>query len=119
MRSSPGGMRHLAGPRCRCAPGDACVVDQEVDVRNASIELKDPTHPASEMAGQARQQLTDHFAEQAKLDGAADPATLAIQLTVPFDGLSARVMMCPGSLNGVGVRTAVVLLDANGLPPDA
>jgi hypothetical protein len=38
---------------------------------------------------------------------------------VLFDGLSARVMMYPGSLDGVGVRTAAVLLDANGLPPDA
>jgi AcrR family transcriptional regulator len=86
---------------------------------NASIELKDPTHPASVIARQGKQRLTDYFAGQAKLGGAADPATLAIQLTVLFDGLSARVMMYPGSLDGVGVRTAAVLLDANGLPPDA
>ena len=86
---------------------------------NASIELKDPTHPASEVARQAKQRFTDYFAEQAKLGGAVDPATLAIQLTVLFDGLSARVMMYPGSLDGVGVRTATVLLDANGLSPDA
>ncbi|SNR89903.1 transcriptional regulator, TetR family [Streptosporangium subroseum] len=86
---------------------------------NASIELKDPAHPASEIARQGKQQLTDYFAEQAKLGGAADPATLAIQLTMLFDGLSARVMMYPGNLDGVGIRTAVVLLDANGLPSDA
>jgi AcrR family transcriptional regulator len=82
---------------------------------NTSIELKDPTHPASVVARQGKQQLTDHFAEQARLGGAADPDTLAIQLTLLFDGLSARVMMFPGDLDGVGVRTAVVLLDASGL----
>jgi AcrR family transcriptional regulator len=85
---------------------------------NTAIELKDPTHPASRVARRFKQRLTDFFAQQATLGGAADPATLAKQLTVVFDGSATRVVVHAAALDGLSVLTAATLLDAAGMRPD-
>jgi AcrR family transcriptional regulator len=79
---------------------------------NTAVELKDPAHPASIVARGFKQRLTDYFAEQATLGGAADPETLAKQLTVVFDGSAARAVVQATGLDGLGVLTATALLDA-------
>jgi AcrR family transcriptional regulator len=84
---------------------------------NVATELKNPTHQASLVARRYKQQLTDFFARQAALGGALDPETLAQQLTIVFDGSSARALVRATGLDGLSVRTASALLDAGGLRP--
>jgi AcrR family transcriptional regulator len=80
---------------------------------NTAVELKDPTHPASVVARGFKQRLTDYFAEQAALGGAADPEMLAKQLTVVFDGSAARAVVYATGLDGLSVLTASALLDSH------
>jgi AcrR family transcriptional regulator len=80
---------------------------------NTAVELKDPSHPASIVARGYKQRLTDYFAEQAALGGAADPETLAKQLTVVFDGSAARAVVHATGLDGLSVLTATALLDSH------
>jgi AcrR family transcriptional regulator len=79
---------------------------------NTALELKDPAHPASIVARRFKQRLTDYFAEQAALGGATDPETLAKQLTVVFDGSTARAVVHATGLDGLSLLTAAALLDA-------
>ncbi|MEV8092754.1 TetR/AcrR family transcriptional regulator [Kitasatospora sp. NPDC085879] len=81
----------------------------------AQVELKDPEHPASVVAGRVKRALTDFFRGEAELGGAADPALLARQLTLVFDGASARAGSGGESLAGLAVPTAAALLDAAGV----
>lgn len=80
-----------------------------------AVELKDPGHPASLVARQAKQALTGYFREQAARAGAADPELLARQLTIVFDGAGARAVVQGEGLHGLAVATAATLLDAAGL----
>ena len=82
---------------------------------STAVELKDPAHPASVVARQFKQRLTDFFRHEAEAGGARDPETLAQQLTIAFDGASARVVVRAEGLAGIGVGTATALLDAAGL----
>ena len=79
---------------------------------NAATELRDPSHPASAVARDFKQRLTDWFAAQARAAGAADPDLLAQQLTIVFDGSAARAVMFGKGLDGVAVTTAAALVDA-------
>lgn len=56
----------------------------------AQIELKDQSHPASRVAHQVKEALTAFFRAEAEQGGASDPALLARQLSLVFDGASAR-----------------------------
>ncbi|WP_192769269.1 TetR/AcrR family transcriptional regulator [Plantactinospora soyae] len=80
---------------------------------NTATELRDPSHPASVVARDHKQQLTDYFARQAALAGARDPETLANQLTIVFDGSAARSVMLHTGLDGLSLLTATALLDAH------
>jgi AcrR family transcriptional regulator len=80
-----------------------------------AVELKDPEHPASLVARRAKLELTGFFREQAARGGATDPETLAAQLTIVFDGVSARAVVVGGAMNGLAVATATALLAAGGM----
>ncbi|MEU4093287.1 TetR/AcrR family transcriptional regulator [Streptomyces sp. NPDC026673] len=80
-----------------------------------AFELKNPEHPASVIARRYKDALTDFFREQARRGGAHDPDLLATQLTVIFDGSSARAMAQAQSLHGLATATATALLDAAGM----
>lgn len=79
------------------------------------VELKDPEHPASVVAARGKQVLTDFFRAEAAHGGAADPDLLARQLTMVFDGASARAGIGADTLEGLAVTTAAALIDAAGV----
>ncbi|MFJ9630715.1 TetR/AcrR family transcriptional regulator [Streptomyces sp. NPDC101175] len=82
----------------------------------ALVELKDPDHPASVVARTAKESLQEAFRAQAELGGAQDPALLARQLMLVFDGASARAGTKVETLDdGLTTRTVTVLLDAAGM----
>ncbi|TDD62513.1 TetR/AcrR family transcriptional regulator [Kribbella antibiotica] len=80
-----------------------------------AVELKDPEHPGSVVARHFKQQLTDFFHRELAKAGAEDPGTLAIQLTLIYDGGAARAVVRARELGGIGVLTAGALLDAAGI----
>jgi AcrR family transcriptional regulator len=79
------------------------------------VELKDRAHPASVVAARAKQVLTDFFRDEAVRGGAADPDLLARQLTLVFDGASARAGIGADPLEGLAVATAAAVIDAAGV----
>ncbi|MEU0966193.1 TetR/AcrR family transcriptional regulator [Streptomyces sp. NPDC005917] len=82
----------------------------------ALVELKDPEHPASAVARAAKDRLEGFFREQAEQGGAADPAVLARQLMLIFDGASARAGAHIERLDdGLTTGTATALMDAGGM----
>ncbi|MGQ4432521.1 MULTISPECIES: TetR/AcrR family transcriptional regulator [unclassified Streptomyces] len=81
----------------------------------ALVELKDPAHPASVVAREAKEWMKDAFRGQAELGGAREPELLARQLMLVFDGASARAGVGLETLDGVAVETVRVLLDAAGV----
>jgi AcrR family transcriptional regulator len=83
---------------------------------NAATELKDAGHPAAVVALEYKQQLTDFFEREAAALGVRDPALLAQQLTVTFDGCGARVVVTTRPLDGLALATAAALIDAAGRP---
>jgi AcrR family transcriptional regulator len=82
---------------------------------STAIELKNAEHPGSVVARQLKQELTDFFESEAAAAGARDPELLAQQLTIVFDGASARAVVRAQSLDSVGVTTAAALLEAAGV----
>jgi AcrR family transcriptional regulator len=82
---------------------------------STAVELKNPEHPGSVVARHFKQQLTDFFHRELVKAGADDPATLAIQLTMIFDGAAARAVVRAQPLGGIGAATAAALLDAAGV----
>ncbi|PUB24820.1 TetR family transcriptional regulator [Promicromonospora sp. AC04] len=79
------------------------------------IELKDPSHPASQVAHRVKANLTAFFRGEAERGGAGDPDLLARQLGIVFDGGSARAGIGADDLTGLLVPTAATLLDAMGV----
>ncbi|WP_369172955.1 TetR/AcrR family transcriptional regulator [Streptomyces sp. R28] len=79
------------------------------------IELKDQSHPASRVAHQVKANLTAFFRTEAEQGGAADPDLLARQLTLIFDGASARAGIQADNLTGLIAPTVTTLLDAAGV----
>ena len=77
-----------------------------------AVELKDPEHPASVVARRFKDALTHFFRAEARRAGARDPELLARQLTVVFDGSSARAVLQAEPLDGLAVATATALLDS-------
>ncbi|MFI6562030.1 TetR/AcrR family transcriptional regulator [Streptomyces sp. NPDC050534] len=81
----------------------------------ALVELKNPEHPASLVARQAKERLQEAFRAQAELGGARDPELLARQLMLVFDGASARAGARIETLDGLTTVTVTTLLDAAGV----
>lgn len=79
---------------------------------NAQIELKDQEHPASRVARQVKEDLTEFFRTEARQGGANDPDLLARQLMLVFDGASARAGIGADDLAGLITPTLDALLDA-------
>jgi AcrR family transcriptional regulator len=77
---------------------------------NTAIELHDPSHPASGVALGFKQQLESYFLRHAEALSATDPAFLAAQLTMLFDGAAVRAVMRATPLNGLALRAATQLL---------
>ncbi|MET7736818.1 TetR/AcrR family transcriptional regulator [Streptomyces sp. NPDC005402] len=78
----------------------------------AQIELKDPSHPASRVARQVKENLTAFFRTEAERGGAIDPGLLARQLILVFDGASARAGIKADTRTGLLAPTVAALLDA-------
>ena len=81
----------------------------------AQIELKDRSHPASRVAHGVKESLTAFFRAEAERGGAGDPGLLARQLSLVFDGASARAGIGADSLTGLVAPTVITLLDAAGV----
>ncbi|MEU9625445.1 TetR/AcrR family transcriptional regulator [Streptomyces luteogriseus] len=79
------------------------------------VELKDQSHPASRVAHQIKANLTAFFRAEAERGGAGDPDLLARQLSLVFDGASARAGIQADNLTGLVAPTVTTLLDAAGL----
>lgn len=79
------------------------------------IELKDQSHPASQVARRIKDNLTAFFRSEAVEGGASNPDLLARQLSLVFDGASARAGIGADSLTGLITPTVATLLDASGL----
>jgi AcrR family transcriptional regulator len=79
------------------------------------IELKNPEHAASRVALKVKQGLTEFFRAEAVRGGARDPELLARQMTLLFDGASARAGAKAETLSGLITPTVATLLDAAGL----
>jgi AcrR family transcriptional regulator len=76
------------------------------------IELKDQSHPASRVAHRIKANLTGFFRAEAEQGGASDPDLLARQLSLVFDGVSARAGIGADKLTGLIAPTVAALLDA-------
>ncbi|WP_327430298.1 MULTISPECIES: TetR/AcrR family transcriptional regulator [unclassified Streptomyces] len=79
------------------------------------IELKDQSHPASRVAHQVKDNLTAFFRAEAEQGGASDPDLLARQLSLVFDGASARAGIGADRLTGLIAPTVTTLLHAAGM----
>lgn len=79
------------------------------------IELKDRRHPASQVAHKTKEELTGYFRAEAARGGADDPDLLARQLSIVFDGASARAGIGADNLVGVVRPMVATLLEAAGL----
>lgn len=82
---------------------------------STAFELKNPEHPGSVVARHFKQRLTDFFLGELVAAGVDDPETMAIQLTMTFDGASARAVVRAQALGGLGIKMAEALLDAAGV----
>ncbi|MDX6258387.1 MAG: hypothetical protein QOH84_75 [Kribbellaceae bacterium] len=82
---------------------------------STAFELKNPEHPGSVVARHFKQRLTDFFLGELVAAGADDPEGMAIQLTMAFDGASARAVVRAQALGGLGIRMAEAMLDAAGV----
>jgi AcrR family transcriptional regulator len=79
---------------------------------SAQIELKEPGHPARQVAERVKGNLIGFFRAEAERAGVADPDLLARQLILVFDGASARAGIGVESLPGLLGPTVSALLDA-------
>jgi AcrR family transcriptional regulator len=82
---------------------------------STAFELKNPEHPGSVVARHFKQRLTDFFLGELVAAGVDDPEGVAVQLTMAFDGASARAVVRAQALGGVGIKMAEALLDAAGV----
>jgi AcrR family transcriptional regulator len=85
----------------------------------AAVQVKSSEHPASAVARRQKDALTAFFEDEASRAGVRDPVLLARQLTVVFDGASARSVVQARNLDGLAVATASAVLDAAGVPTSA
>jgi AcrR family transcriptional regulator len=76
------------------------------------VELKDQSHPASQVAHRVKGNLTAFFRAEAEQGAANDPDLLARQLILVFDGASARAGIGADTLTSLVAPTVAALLDA-------
>lgn len=81
---------------------------------SAATELKDPDHPAAQVARTAKLALAAWFTARAREAGAAEPELLGQQLTLVFDGLSAHAVV-QGTSTPAARRAVETLLAAAGM----
>lgn len=81
----------------------------------AEVELKDQSHPASQVAHRVKENLTAFFRAEAERGGVSHPDLLARQLSLVFDGASARAGIGVGNLTGLVTPAVATLLDAAGM----
>ncbi len=81
----------------------------------AQIELKDQSHPASQVAHRVKENLTAFFRAEAEQGEASHPDLLARQLSLVFDGAHARAGIGADKLTGLIAPTVTTLLDAAGM----
>jgi AcrR family transcriptional regulator len=81
----------------------------------AQIELKDQNHPASQVAHRVKENLTAFFRAEAEQGGASDSDLLARQLSLVFDGASARAGIGADKMTGLVTPTVATLLDGAGM----
>jgi AcrR family transcriptional regulator len=81
----------------------------------AQIELKDRSHPASQVAHRVKANLMSFFRAEAERGGASDADLLARQLILVFDGASARAGIGADKLTGLITPTVTSLLGAAGM----
>jgi hypothetical protein len=67
------------------------------------------------VARQIKENLTAFFRSEAEQGGASDPDLLARQLSVVFDGASARAGIGADTLTGLIAPTVAALLDTAGM----
>ncbi|MFC5730470.1 MULTISPECIES: TetR/AcrR family transcriptional regulator [Nocardioides] len=79
---------------------------------SAQIEIKDPSHPASQVAYRVKEKLASFFRGEAGKGGASDPLLLARQLILVFDGANARAGIGADTLTRLIRPTVTALLDA-------
>jgi AcrR family transcriptional regulator len=79
------------------------------------IELKDQAHPASQVARRVKEDLTGFFRAEAEKGGAGNPDLVARQLSLVFDGASARAGIRADTLTGLIYPTVTALLDTAGV----
>jgi AcrR family transcriptional regulator len=82
-----------------------------------AIQAKSSEHPATLIARRQKDGLTAFFRHEAERGGARDPELLARQLTIVFDGASARSVVQATELDGLAITTATALLDVAGVGP--
>jgi AcrR family transcriptional regulator len=83
---------------------------------NASLELADPGHPARAIANRHKTATRDHFAGLTDELGAKDPAGLADQLALVFDGAIAQAQMRDPQLVAQAACAAAEALLASASP---
>jgi len=84
---------------------------------NASLELADPAHPARAVADRHKRATRDEFEALASAAGVPDPASLADQLGLLFDGAIAQAQMRdPTQAARAALAAAKALVDAAAKP---
>jgi AcrR family transcriptional regulator len=81
----------------------------------ASIEIRDPQHPARQYARDYKKAFAARFAETAREAGAANPEQLGEQLALLLDGASARTRVLNTESFPTAAAIAAVLVD-NAIP---
>jgi AcrR family transcriptional regulator len=79
------------------------------------VELKDPAHPAREVARHRKDEMRAFFQAEAERGGAADAALLARQLVLVYDGAATRAGTGAEVLDGLALATAAALLESAGV----
>jgi AcrR family transcriptional regulator len=82
---------------------------------NVAVELADGEHPARAVAREYKLSLRSFFQYQAERGGARNPAGLAAQLMIVFDGSITQVVTGLAADTTSATAAVTVLLDAAGL----
>ncbi|MDP9164515.1 MAG: TetR/AcrR family transcriptional regulator [Actinomycetota bacterium] len=79
---------------------------------SAATELKDRDHPAVHVARAEKLALTRYFTDALRAGGVRDPESVALQLTLLFDGASAYAVVHGGSTPATRQAVTTILATA-------
>ena len=82
---------------------------------NVTTQVTDPAHPVRTVASDFKNSIKYYFAEQGRIGGADDPAALAEQLLMIFDGAIAQALLNVSGIPDSARAAAEVLLNAHGV----